>query len=223
MHILKSQQLNDLDLLELGKGLSSVKSQYLEDMILHWDFGPIMELKFDQTASNYLFSCEEVPFHWDGAFFKEPRKLLFYCNESVGEGGETLFTNTQAIYKDLSQKERELAGEIRLRYKTSKIAHYGGEIEVPLVQSHPESGEFILRVAEPVSTALNPVSLEILGPVEAEAFFFDLTQRLYMSKYLYEHSWEKGDLVICDNFTFLHGRRALGRNIKRSFKRVQIL
>ena len=191
--------------------------------LLHWDFGPVMEMKYTQDAVNYLFSDECVPLHWDGAFFKEPRQLLFYCTESEGRGGETLFSNTELVWESLSAAEKKLCEQVTLTYRTQKKAHYGGEIKVPLVQKHPRTGKAILRMAEKVETKLNPVTLDISGVSDPEEFYGLMTAKLYDERHLVTHEWEVGDLVICDNFTFLHGRKALGLNKTRSFKRIQIL
>lgn len=222
MYILKSQQFEDEELIEYAASMSK-KEGTLQDKLLHWDFGPLMTMAYTQNAKNYLFSDGPVPFHWDGAFYVEPRFLLFFCTESQGTGGETIFCNTERIWQSLSESEKERCRKIRLRYSTEKLAHYGGVIEVPLVQSHPVSGRPILRMAEKVTTSLNPVELEILGAEDQTEFYHWLVQKLYCPEFLYNHSWEKGDLVICDNFTYLHGRKALANNLKRSFKRIQIL
>lgn len=224
LHIIHAGMMSDEELLKYAASLS-IREGVLEDKVLHWDFGPIMNMKFDERAANYLFSAEEVPLHWDGAFYREPSSLLFYCVESLGDGGETIFVNTEALWDDLSDAEKRECESITLKYRTEKKAHYGGEIHLPLVQKHPMTGKTILRLAEKVETALNPVELKIestLG-IDTESFYKKMCQKLYDPKYLYEHSWKKGDLVVCDNFTFLHGRRALKSNLKRSFKRIQIL
>lgn len=222
MLILKSRQFNDEELLRFAEERSREEGGRKEKL-LHWDFGPLMTMSYDREARNYLFSDEAVPFHWDGAFFREPKELLFYCTQSEGEGGETLFVNTEKIWEDLSSEERKLCLNVKLTYRTRKLAHYGGEINVPLVQTHPVSGKTILRMAEKVETELNPVELTISGVRNAEQFYNEMIKKLYDPRYLYEHRWEKGDLIICDNFTFLHGRRSLGANRKRTFKRIQIL
>lgn len=222
MHILKSQAFSDEELVHFAQGLSE-QSGELKNKLLHWEFGPLMTMKYDVNAQNYLFSDENVPFHWDGAFYKEPSKLLFYCTDTEGEGGETLFTDTEKIWDDLTYSEQEMCRKVTMIYSTNKVAHYGGEIRVPLVQTHPKTGKTIMRIAEKVETKLNPVKLEITGVENVDAFYAFLKEKLYNPKYLYQHSWEKGDVLICDNFTYLHGRRALGNNRSRSFKRIQIL
>ena len=222
MLILKSQHFNDEELINYAATLST-NSGSLEEKLLHWEFGPLMHMNYEKDAQNYLFSDEKVPLHWDGAFHKEPRLLLFYCTESDGAGGETLFVNTEKVWDDLTAKDKNICNGITLTYKTQKLAHYGGEIRIPLVQKHPLSGKSILRLAEKVETNLNPVQLIIDGIHDASSFYDGLVKKFYQDAYLYSHQWEVGDLLICDNFTYLHGRKALGENRKRKFKRIQIL
>lgn len=213
---------SDKELLTYAEALSSHEGP-LSERILHWDFGPVMTMKFDPQATNYLFSTEEVPLHWDGAFYREPKALLFYCVESTGKGGETIFLNTELLWNSLSHDEQKELQKITLTYSTEKKAHYGGEITIPLVQRHPVSGHAILRMAEKVETALNPVTLRITGCADAEEFYKRMLVKLHDPEFQYVHEWRAGDLIVCDNFTYLHGRKALKNNLTRSFKRIQIL
>ncbi len=220
----RGHELSDSGLLAYAKDLSTKRdSVVVEEKILHWDFGPIMNMRFDPEAPNYLFSAEEVPLHWDGAFYREPAKLLFYCTETAGTGGETLFLNTELLWDSFTDEEKARCERITMKYKTEKKAHYGGEILVPLVQKHPMTGKTILRMAEKVETQLNPVELEIFGADNPDEFYQWMKEKISNPDFLYAHRWEKGDLVVCDNFTYLHGRRALKNNLVRSFKRIQIL
>lgn len=222
LSILREKNFSDEELLNFAQSLSD-KSGDLKDKILHWDFGPIMNMKFNPEAPNYLFSNEKVPLHWDGAFYREPNYLLFYCTQTSGTGGETLFLNTEALWESLSLSEKEECRKITLNYSTEKKAHYGGEISVSLVQAHPLTGKTILRIAQKVETTLNPVTLKIQGIENPDDFYKRMEEKLCDPRFLYTHQWEKGDVVICDNFTYLHGRKALEGNLSRSFKRIQIL
>ena len=220
--IIRDQLFSDEDLLLFAQGLS-LQPGGVKEKILHWDFGPIMDMKFSREAPNYLFSSQKVPLHWDGAFYREPAHLLFYCTQTDGAGGETLFLNTELLWDSLNADEKAECEKITLNYSTEKKAHYGGEITIPLVQKHPVTGKTILRIAQKVETTLNPVTLKILGSNNPSEFYERMEQKLSDPRFLYTHEWKKGDVVICDNFTYLHGRAALGSNLSRSFKRVQIL
>lgn len=215
---------SDEDLLAFSSQLSSNEGE-ITDKLLHWDFGPIMRMGYQKEAKNYLFSNESVPFHWDGAFYREPQKLVFFCEDSSGSGGETLFCNTNLIWNDLSADEKQSYEQIQLSYQTEKKAHYGGTITVNMKQEHPVSKEVILRYAEEVETKLNPVSLQILGlgKENTDEFKAKMKQKLYSPKYTYTHLWNPNDLVIADNFYLVHGRESLKNNTQRKFKRIQVL
>lgn len=194
---------------------------------LSWSFGPVMEMKESQDPQNYLFSRERVPFHWDGAFYQVPDLLAFYCVEAptAGAGGDTLFTNTEKILEDATANELTLWMKTELKYTTEKRAHYGGSFQGPLIQRHPRSKQNILRFAEAVNTDLNPVSLEVLGLEESQSseLIMGLTQKIYDSKYCYQHQWQVGDLLFVDNHSLIHGRTAFEKNCPRHLRRIQLL
>lgn len=188
--------------------------------LLHWDFGPVMEMKPDPAARNYLFSREAVPFHWDGAFHQVPSTLAFHCLKAP-EGGETLFTDTEAVWNDASDSDRARWSRIRLRFSTEKLAHYGGTIEVDLASRHPRSGRPILRFAEAVTSKLNPVAMEVMGG--DEGFLADMIERIYDPRYCYAHRWRDGDYLFADNHRLIHGRNPFSKDTPRHLRRIQIL
>lgn len=196
--------------------------------LLPWDFGVVMEMYAHKEPQNYLFTCGPVPFHWDGAFHKEPRYLLFHCVKAplANCGGETLFTNTSFIWAKASAKEQLNWRNKIIKYKTEKLAHYGGEINVPLVQRHPDTHETILRFGEPVpENRLNPVAIEIDGLNEQKKvrWLKKFVPRLYSESYCYQHTWKNNDVVLADNFSLLHARFAFKQFSPRFLQRIQIL
>jgi alpha-ketoglutarate-dependent taurine dioxygenase len=195
--------------------------------ILDWDFGAINELKVRPDAKNYLYTDRAVPFHWDGAFVgRVPSYIFFHCEVAPppGSGGETLFCDTTRLVTRLSPEERARLEKIRITYSTEKIVHYGGRFTAPLFGVHPRSRDEILRFAEPVED-LNPVSLEIegLAPGAEAAFLEEMRVRLYDPAVCYAHSWREGDVVIADNHSLLHGRRAFLNVERRHLRRVNVL
>ena len=111
MFISKYNYTDDSSLIEYAASLSEKEGE-LKDKLLHWDFGPLMNMSYQTDATNYLFSAERVPYHWDGAFYQEPAALLFYCTESDGDGGETIFANTEKIWESLTHEEKEKAKKV---------------------------------------------------------------------------------------------------------------
>jgi len=197
------------------------------DPFLHWDFGPVMELQASADPKNYLFSREAVPFHWDGAFHRVPSILVFNCiaEPATDSGGETLFCDTTRLWNQTPPLLRSSFSKIKLTYRTERLAHYGGEVTVPLVNKHPHDGTPVLRFAEEVKTTLNPVSLNISGVSPREAFetLDYLTTHIYQKDFCLEHQWQRGDLLFADNHALIHGRRAFLQNSPRHIRRVQLL
>ncbi len=209
---------SDDSLVNYASRLSAYQSG-LESQLLHWDFGPVMTMKSQQSPQNYLFSDEPVPLHWDGAFYKEPLFLVFYCTESSGSGGETTFCNTTQLVQSFAQADLKKLKQIKLGFKTEKKAHYGGEIKVDLLQTHPVTKKNILRFAEEVTTKLNPVERVVENDVA------NLVPQIEkkLEQYTYCHQWQVGDFIVVDNFSYIHGRKSLQINSERSFKRVQVM
>lgn len=197
-----------------------------EDSLLFWSFGPVMEMKETPDSPNYLFSSEEVPYHWDGAFHEEPLYLLFHCIEAPQQntGGETFFCNTEKLLADSTVQELESYEKISLTYRTEKKAHYGGSITRALLTKHPVSNAPILRYAEPVHTEKNPVQVEMHLPdtVKQKPFSAHIQKKIYAKEYMYTHTWKNGDLLLVDNFSCLHGRNTFSTSSPRHLRRIQI-
>lgn len=210
--------LSDEQLVAFAEGLSDAP----ETKLLAWDFGTIMRMRYQVDAANYLFSAERVPLHWDGPFHVEPRYLLFYCDSSEGEGGETEFVDTEALLREVPEETIRAWEAVTLTYTTEKKAHYGGTFSTPVVRPHPFHGRPVLRFAEVVETERNPVQLEIEGSADP-GLYARLEGLVQDPRFRTRHPWRPGDVVVVDNHAFLHGRAPLGANTGRSFRRVQIL
>lgn len=197
--------------------------------ILEWDFGAVNDLSFKPEKNNYIYMGGDVPFHWDGAFAdRKPRFIFFHCDRAgeAGDGGETLFADTTLVLSRASAEVLESWEPVRITYETEKVVHYGGSFTVPLFAIHPDTGDRVLRYAEPVED-VNPVSLTIEGwPASGHAeLIADLHDRLHDDGVCYAHRWQVGDIVVADNHALVHGRRAFapGAAGRRAIRRVNIL
>ena len=191
-----------------------------------WGFGGVHDLKVDPDAENYLYTKNAVPLHWDGAFANEtPRWLIFQCIEADDDkGGETLFADTQKALAAIAPgQQKEWSKTITL--STQKKAYYGGTVKREMVIKHPATSESILRFAEPVDD-LNPVSVVIgNNSSDGHKIIEEISAHLRKPEFMLEHRWQKGDVVIADNDTLLHGRSAFAANSKgtRRIWRANIL
>lgn len=195
--------------------------------IQEWDFGAVNDLRIKEDTKNYLYTNHDVPFHWDGAFVsRAPHYIIFHCDVAplAGSGGETLFCDTTRLIEHASAEVKELWERIEITYTTEKIVHYGGTFSSPMMVQHPLNGRTVLRYAEPV-VDLNPVRLEIHGldGMDQQEFIGDMSRRLNDQRCCYSHPWVTGDLVIADNYTLLHGRRAFTPGVERHIRRVNVI
>lgn len=200
--------------------------------LLAWEFGEILELKIQENPANHIFGHGRVELHWDGAYMdSKPHYNLFQCivGSAPDAGGETLFVSTRSVLEQTTAEELEYWRSLTVEYSTEKKAHYGGQIESPLICKNRSDNSEVIRYIEAFNednSEVNPVDVKIRG-LDREAsdrFFRDLNTRLYSSEVMYRHAWRAGDYLIADNSCLLHGRsRFLKHNDQRHIKRINIL
>jgi alpha-ketoglutarate-dependent taurine dioxygenase len=210
--------LTDQDLTDYGRRLGN---------LLEWEFGLVNELRAKPDAKNYLFTANEVPFHWDGPFVRKiPSYIVFNCIEAppAGAGGETVLADTTKVLERASAEQRERWSKIEITYSTDKVLYYGGSFTSPMLGAHAKTLAPVLRYAEPVDD-LNPVHLTIHGlPSDQHAALIDEMGAILRDPGVcYAHRWEVGDILFADNHALLHGRRAFSRSAPRHLRRVNIL
>ncbi len=185
--------------------------------LLPWNFGP------SQTTAP---SRAEVGPHWDGAFYLEPRVLVYHCVAAPrgSSGGQTTFVDSESLWTDAPPSRRALWKKLELTLETNTNAPHSGRVTVPMVQHHPDKPVTIVRYAETTEGGPIPIHLEVAGlkNVPLESFREEMHELLASKKYLYEHDWRENDLVLADNFSLLHGRRAISEAGPRHLLRVQI-
>jgi alpha-ketoglutarate-dependent taurine dioxygenase len=188
-----------------------------------------VDLVVQDDPKNYLFASGDVPFHWDGAFVEaNPRWFFFQCLDATPDaGGETVFSDTTAVYRDADEETRKTWSRISVTYQTEKVAHYGGQVTEKLISQHPVTGLPVLRFAEPLDPAVykNPVFVTVDGIDESWTgeFLTSMVERLHRRDYCYDHAWRTGDIVIADNFALVHGRNAFSGPTNRHLQRVEVI
>ncbi|RJQ80779.1 TauD/TfdA family dioxygenase [Pseudonocardiaceae bacterium YIM PH 21723] len=196
-----------VDLTGFGEGLGP---------LLEWPYGYVSELtEQDDTG--------DVAMHWDGLFLPVvPEFRILHCVVAPppGGGGESTFCDTGAILRDSSPAMVQRWSEVVGGYR-GKSAFYDAEINAPLVDRHPHSGERVLRYVEPAPGGPRH-SFSGLSDVELEVTHRELTDRLYHPDYCHVHSWQYGDLIVADNFTLLHGRTAFPDRSPRHLRLVHV-
>jgi len=162
--------------------------------------------------------------HSDAAYMARPNEysMLFAVEippKVDGKSlGNTLFASTRAAYDDLSEelkqrlKNRRAIHNVSIRFQRNKDRGVLGRPELspeekartpdrahPLFRTHHRTGR--------KSIFVNPghsFGIEGLDESEAQPILQTLFEHCTQSKYIYEHEWEVGDVILWDNIPLVH-------------------
>lgn len=196
-----------------------------------WPFGKVLELIEQDNPEDHIFDNSYVPLHWDGMYRPQiPEFQIFHCVDApqLGQGGRTTFSNTILALKNASSDSKNLWNKITGIYQR-KMEFYNSKTISPIINKHPYKDLFVIRYNEPFSAEkghfVNPPQLEFTGVSsdELHEFHHGLKEALYHPSNFYAHEWQRGDVVIADNFSLLHGREAFISKSPRHLQRVHVL
>lgn len=135
-------------------------------------------------------------------------------------GGETLFSDVQTAYRDLSPELKAMVEPLKARFTATY--DYGDHKDVlefvrPLIDTHPKTGcKFI--------AASRAVTKEVLG-MEREQFrplLKQLWAHMEQPEYVYRHTWRLGDTLFWDNVAVQHARTPFDPREKRALRAVSV-
>jgi taurine dioxygenase len=153
-------------------------------------------------------------FHADMMWHPQPfRALSLYAMTVEPGSATTTLTSGVHAWASLSPEMRAKLQNLKAIHITGQVYHRGGddllrpgrtqeqETVKPLAYVHPNTGKPILLASEQMTR-------EIVGmPGDAsEALLQELFAHLYAPDMVYEHHWQKGDLLVFDNIAMQHAR-----------------
>lgn len=161
----------------------------------------------------------ELLFHSDYAYLEHTGKAsCLYSIEVPSSGGDTRFASAYAACDALSSELRE-----RLQSLTALNVYStdGGHADDarryvhPMITTHPGTGRKVLFVNRLMTT-------EIIGlpSEESDGILSQLFDIQEQQKFIYDHHWRPGDLIIWDNRSCLHARTDFDPAERRLLKRV---
>jgi taurine dioxygenase len=169
----------------------------------------------------------EMHFHTDQCHQEIPAKAsMLYAIEIPSKGGNTLFSNAYTAYETLPEDiKRRIAGRRALnaydKDSTLRTAIYdnaGSSYWHPVVRTHPATGRKALYV-----NRLMTREIEGLPREESNAILQKLFDHQEQKKFIYEHAWRPGDILMWDNRCTLHARTDFSPGERRLLRRVTIL
>jgi taurine dioxygenase len=170
----------------------------------------------------------EMWFHADQCYFEQPvAATVLYAIEVPSVGGNTLFANCYAAYDALDDAiRRRLDGLSALNaydYGDNMLVKDGPRPEDaprwvhPVIRTHPETGRKAIFV--------NRLMTEHIVDMDADESR-DLLETLYdhveQPRFVFEHVWRPGDLVMWDNRCTLHARTDFDPSERRKLRRMTL-
>jgi len=223
--ILHDQKLTDAELVEFGKCLGPIeKSRVISPLSGRDDIMVISNIREDGKPLGQL-PDGEMSFHFDRIHQKQPCKgAALMALEIPQEGGDTLFANMVAAYATLPDDlKKKIEGRTALNTFTygatspDKREGAGPQCEHPVVRTIPETGEKSLYVCRLMTDRING-----LDPQESRAILDQLCDHAENPRFVYQHKWKVGDIVVWDNRATQHARTDFSENERRLMKRVTI-
>jgi taurine dioxygenase len=170
----------------------------------------------------------EMYFHSDQCYLERPSMAtLLYAIEVPHHGGNTLFANMYAAYDALPDDiKQRIAGLKALNVydyegnPTKRGAVRGGapSFAHPVVRTHPATGRKALYV-----NRLMTHSIVGLPSEESDRLLALLFDHQEQPRFVYEHVWTPGDLIMWDNRCTLHARSDFDATERRLLRRVAVL
>ena len=170
----------------------------------------------------------EMFFHHDKCYVPEPDwGTMLYAMEVTDTGGHTLFADMCETLETLPADLRASIDGRRVlhtyKYHPTERLDLGDGLEgqdrcwQPAVVTHPKSGRRALYVNELMTALIDGHSEE-----ESRSILDALMTHVRSADVIYEHKWQKGDLVMWDNWCTMHARTDFPPDQTRMLRRYTI-
>ena len=150
--------------------------------------------------------------HTDASWQAQPAlATLLYAEQVPVNGGHTLFADMIGAYEAFGAAERARFAQLRVRHDlhvSRQKAGYAGmtaaqreqrpPVEHPLVRLHPPSGRRAVYLGSHGQEIIGHTDMESRGLIER------IMNHCTEPRFVYDHAWRAGDLVMWDNRATVH-------------------
>ncbi|MCC7453334.1 MAG: TauD/TfdA family dioxygenase [Crocinitomix sp.] len=180
---------------------------------------PVIDVQINQGNRLYAFTNSKIPPHNECCHEEiPPLWICLFCVGVEEEGGEFYLVNTKNSLGKLEPEYFEKLNATKFIVRSAKTNY---QVERGLFQMHPLSKEKSL-----LYTTIGCYSIKSHGfqSKENDPFVLKkLNEHLLKSTEDYQyHKWQKGDLIIFDNYKFMHGRMAFA-GLERHLKHIRLV
>ena len=168
---------------------------------------------------------DEAFWHTDSSFTETPISAsLLHAIEVTEQGGETAFLNMYKAYEDMPAG---LAARVNGKYANhSKVHNSAGVrrrefadvtdpskapgVKHPIVRTHPVTRRKCLYLGRRLNSYIFDLPLD-----QSEQLLDEIWAHACQDKYVWQHKWRVGDLLVWDNRCTMHHRNAFAPNARR--------
>lgn len=193
---------------------------------------PYIRLQSNTSKSGIDYVGEY--WHSDGSWLRKPTKVTLLLNLEAPElGGETLFIDMCAAYRDLPLDIKNTIDELNGYYPSREIylkemkalglkisATHDKELSDvvhPIVRQHPITKYPALYLSENLLKNI----LELSDP-ESNMLLNYLYSFITQEHRIYKHQWKVGDLLIWDNASLVHKAMRPDQRYPKTTKRITV-
>lgn len=158
---------------------------------------------------------KNVGFYWhqDGSFREKPTAIsAFHLVEIPKSGGDTLFANAYEAYKRIPENLIRLANKL-------KTVHEGNIVH-DLIIEHPVTGKKALYLN--MGLVRSVTGFESNEEKEVQELIGHFQSILDHPKVMYRHKWNKGDLMLSDNYSVFHQATETDPGQERTLHRTTV-
>ncbi len=170
----------------------------------------------------------EMFFHSDLCYIEHPViGTMLYSVEVPSVGGNTLFADQYAAYEALPAATKakidplsatnryEIGYDVTIR--RGRAPEGAPAWTHPMVRIHPKTGRKALYI-----NRLMTHDIEGMGEDAADALLDELYDHQEQTRFVYEHIWRPGDIILWDNRCTLHARTDFSPSERRLLRRITI-
>lgn len=224
--VLRGQKPTDQQLVDFGTSFGGVKkSRFVSPLSGHDQIMVISNIREDGKPLGQL-PDGEMWFHIDQIYTPQPcRGAALHALEIPREGGDTCFSNNVLAYETLPEATKR-----RLEGLTAQHSFQYGATTVdakknddrprhshPLVRRIPETGKRSISICRLMTDRINE-----LPEGESRTLIDELCDHVENPRFVYQHKWRVGDILVWDNRCTSHARTDFSEAERRFMKRVTI-
>ncbi|MFJ7768054.1 TauD/TfdA family dioxygenase [Streptomyces sp. NPDC097107] len=228
--VVKDQAFTEEEFRAFVSGLGDKVSYDDDDDSVGYGFTDILHLDGTREEGKVITGRGGLPLHTDGVLLGTQVDLivLYAAEARVQQDGATLVCDQITAWRELPDHLREVLDRGHLEYMATERGYFTnvpeGWYRIPTFRDYGRVTSLNLALPFQADEALASWNVRVpdVPAEESEQFFADLRAHLLSDRYLHEHRWSEGDLVVIDNQRTLHGRRGLADSASRKLLRGQV-